>query len=86
MNEPIFEIYQGAHGKFKFRLRAINNKIVAIGEGYKTKSGCISGINVIKEYHDAAIKDLTIGETTLILDMPPRRVKKGSNIAFSGRI
>ena len=86
MNEPIFEIYQGAHGKFKFRLRAINNKIVAIGEGYKTKSGCISGINVIKEYHDAAIKDLTIGETTLILDMPPRRVKKGSNIAFSGRL
>jgi len=86
MNEPIFEIYQDAQGKFKFRLRGINNKIVAIGEGYKTKARCIHGINAVKEYHDAAIKDLTIGETTLILDVPPRRVKKGSNIAFSGRL
>ena len=86
MSEPIYEIYQDAQGKFKFRLRGISNKIVAIGEGYKTKSGCINGINSVKEYNDAAIKDLTIGETTLILDILPSRVKKGSSIAFSGRL
>lgn len=86
MNEPIFEIYQDAQGKFKFRLRGISNKIVAIGEGYKTKARCINGINAVKKYHDAAIKDLTIGETTLILDIPPHNVKKGSGIAVSGRL
>ena len=86
MSEPIYEIYQDGQGKFKFRLRGISHKIVAIGEGYKTKSGCINGINSVKEYNDAPIKDLTIGETTLILDILPHRVKKGSNIAFSGRL
>lgn len=86
MDEPLYEIYQDADGKFRFRLRGISNKILAVGEGYKTKVRCIKGINAVKKYHDAAIKDLTIGETTLILDTPPRRVKKGSSIAFSGRL
>jgi len=86
MSDPIFEIYQDAPGKFKFRLRATNNEIVAIGKGYKTKSMCIKGINALKEHHNAAIKDLTIGETTLVLDMPPCKLKKGSTIAFSGRL
>jgi uncharacterized protein YegP (UPF0339 family) len=86
LHEPIYEIYQDVNGKFRFRLRGISNKILAIGEGYKTKTRCINGINAVKEYHNAAIKDLTIGETTLILDMPPHRVKKGSSIAFSGRL
>jgi len=86
MSEPTYEIYQDAQGKYKFRLRAINNEIVAIGEGYKTKSSCIGGINAVKEHHNAAIKDLTIGETTLVLDIPPRKLKKGSSIAFSGRL
>jgi len=86
MIDPIFEIYQDAPGKFKFRLRATNNEIVVIGEGYKTKSECINGINALKEHHNAAIKDLTIGETTLVLDVPPRRLTKGSTIAFSGRL
>ncbi|MGD9131662.1 MAG: DUF1508 domain-containing protein [Candidatus Bathyarchaeota archaeon] len=86
MDKPIYEIYQDAGGKFRFRLRGVTNKILAIGEGYKTKDRCINGINAVKQYHDAAIKDLTIGETTLILDTPPRSVKKGSSIAFSGRL
>lgn len=86
MNQPIFEIYQGVYGKYKFRLRGTNNKIVAIGEGYKTKSECIDAVNSVKEHHEAPIKDLTIGETTLILNIPPQRVKKGSSVGFQGRL
>jgi len=86
VGEASFEIYKAAAGKFRFRLRAPNSKIVAVGEGYETKAGCINGINALKEYSDAAIKDLTIGETTLILDEPPRNVKKDSAIAFSGKL
>ena len=40
----------------------------------------------LMEYRDAEIKDYTIGETTLILDEPQCDVKKGSIIAFSGRL
>ena len=44
MNQPIFEIYQEVNGKYTFRLRAVNNEIVAIGGRYKTKTQCINGI------------------------------------------
>ncbi len=86
MNQPTFEIYQDVYGKYKFRLRATNNGIVAIGEGYKTKSECVDAVNSVKKFHEAPIKDLTIGETTLILNIPPGRVEKGSSIGFSGRL
>jgi len=81
-----FEIYKDVAGKFRFRLRAPNNEVVAVGEGYETKASCINGVNALKEYSSAAIKDLTVGETTLILDEPPRNVQKGSTVAFSGKL
>jgi uncharacterized protein YegP (UPF0339 family) len=86
MNQPIFELYKDVYGKYKFRLRGTTNKIVAIGGGYKTKSACIEAVNSIKAHYKSPIKDLTIGDTTLILSIPPHRVKKGSRIAFSGRL
>jgi len=90
MNKPTFEIHKDTLGKFRFRLRDTNNKIMAFGEGCKTKADCINGIKDVKEtvmeYHDAEIKDFTIGETTLILDAPQCSVKKGSTVAFSGRL
>jgi len=86
VGEASFEIYKDAVEKFRFRLRAPNSMIVAVGEGYETKAGCINGINALKEYSGATTKDLTIGETTLILDEPPRNVKKDSTIAFSGKL
>jgi len=90
MNKPTFEIHKDHLGKFRFRLRASNNKVVAFGEGCKTRVDCLNGIKDVKEtvmeYHDAEIKDYTIGETTLILDAGQRDVKKGSTVAFSGRL
>ena len=86
MSNSIFEIFQDAQGKYKFRLRSTNSKIFVVGEGYKTKSDCIRGINELKEHYNAPVKDLTIGETTLVLDVPPKKIRKGSTIAFSGRL
>jgi uncharacterized protein YegP (UPF0339 family) len=90
MNKPTFEIHKDCLGKFRFRLRASNNKVVAFGEGCETRVDCLNGIKDVKEtvmeYRDAEIKDYTIGETTLILDEPQCDVKKGSTVAFSGRL
>lgn len=90
MNKPTFEIHKDHLGKFRFRLRASNNKVVAFGEGCKTRVDCLNGIKDVKEtvmeYHDAEIKDYTVGETTLILDEPQCNIKKGSTVAFSGRL
>jgi len=48
MADPKFEIYTDAAGKFRFRLRAGNNEVIAVGEAYETKSGCKNGIESIK--------------------------------------
>ena len=36
-------------GKFRFRLLAANNQVIAQGEGYKTKASCLNGIASIKK-------------------------------------
>jgi len=81
-----FEIYKDISGRFRFRLRAPNNEIVALGEGYETKAACLRGVNAVKKYGDAEIKDLTTGHTTLILDKTPNIAKNGSSITFTGKL
>jgi uncharacterized protein YegP (UPF0339 family) len=46
---PKFEIYKGAAGKFRFRLKAPNGETIASGEAYESKDGCKNGIASIKE-------------------------------------
>ena len=45
---PKFEIYQDNAGKFRFRLKAANGEVIAVGEAYDSKDGCKSGIESIK--------------------------------------
>ena len=45
---PKFEIYQDTAGKFRFRLKAANGEIIAVGEAYESKDGCKNGIESIK--------------------------------------
>jgi uncharacterized protein YegP (UPF0339 family) len=57
---PKFEIYKDAAGKFRFRLRAANNQIIAASEAYETKAGCNNGIqSVMQNAPKAPVKDLT---------------------------
>lgn len=90
MAKPSFEIHRDELGKFRFRIRADNNKIVSIGDGCNTRDNCLDGIidvkETVKEYHDYQIRDFTVGETILILDQPKKKVKKGSIITFNGRL
>ena len=44
-----FEVYKDASGEHRFRLKAPNGKIIATGEGYKTKAACLNGIKSVKE-------------------------------------
>lgn len=58
--EEKFEIYKDSAGKFRFRLRAANNEIIAVSEAYESKSGCKSGIKSVKENAaKAKVEDLT---------------------------
>ncbi len=46
---PKFEIYKDKAGEFRFRLKAANGQIIAVGEGYKALAGCKNGIESIKK-------------------------------------
>ena len=60
MAEPWFELYRDAAGKFRFRLKAPNGEIIAVGEAYESKAGCKNGIESVKKNASiAGVKDLT---------------------------
>ena len=46
---PKFEVYADKRGEFRFRLKAANGQIIAVGEGYKAKAGCLNGIESIRK-------------------------------------
>lgn len=46
---PKFEVYTDKAGEFRFRLKATNGQIIAVGEGYKAKAGCLNGIESIRK-------------------------------------
>ena len=53
---PKFEIYADKRGEFRFRLKAANGQIVAVGEGYKAKASCKNGIaSIVKNAPEAAV-------------------------------
>ncbi len=45
---PKFEVYLDKAGEYRFRLKARNGEIIAVGEGYKALAGCLNGIDSIK--------------------------------------
>ena len=49
LKNPKFEIYTDKSGEFRFRLKATNGQIIAVGEGYKSKKSVDNGIASVKK-------------------------------------
>lgn len=49
-----FEIYKDKSDKYRFRLKAPNGEIIAVGEAYESKAACKNGIESIKKNAPAA--------------------------------
>ena len=43
-----FEVYKDKAGKFRFRLKAANGQIIAVGEAYESKAAVMHGIESIR--------------------------------------
>jgi hypothetical protein len=55
-----FEVYMDAKGKYRFRLKAGNGQIIAVGEAYESMAACTGGIDSIRaNAPGAALVDLT---------------------------
>ncbi len=46
---PKFEVYTDKAGKTRFRLKAKNGQIIAVGEAYETKKACLAGVESVKK-------------------------------------
>ena len=46
---PKFEVYTDKAGEFRFRLKARNGEIIAVGESYKALKSCLNGIESIRK-------------------------------------
>lgn len=56
LKNPKYEVYRDKAGEFRFRLKAGNGEIIAVGEGYTAKASCMNGIASIgKNAPDAPI-------------------------------
>ena len=49
VKHPKFELYTDKAGEFRFRLKAKNGQIIAVGESYKKKPSCLNGIESVKK-------------------------------------
>jgi hypothetical protein len=55
-----FELYKDAGDKFRFRLKAGNGEIIAVGEAYESKAAALNGIDSVRRNAaDAALDDQT---------------------------
>ena len=52
---PKFEVYLDKAGEHRFRLKATNGQVIAVSEGYTSKSGCMNGIESVKKNADSEI-------------------------------
>lgn len=58
IKHPKFEVYADKAGEFRFRLKASNGQIIAVGEGYTTLKNCLAGVaSVQKNAVDAPIEE-----------------------------
>ena len=54
------ELYKDASGSYRFRLKASNGQVIAVGEAYESKASALNGIeSVRKNAGDAALVDQT---------------------------
>ena len=49
IEELVEKIAKDKAGEFRFRLKATNGQVIATGEGYKAKAGCLNGIESVKK-------------------------------------
>ena len=60
-----YQLYKDVVGKFRFRLKAENNKIVAVSEAYEQYAGCLNGIKSVQANCGSEIEDNTIEVKTI---------------------
>ncbi|MBP1822990.1 DUF1508 domain-containing protein [Mycobacterium sp. OAE908] len=55
-----FELFNDKAGKYRFRLKAANGEVIAVGEAYESKASAKNGVESVKKNAASAeVVDLT---------------------------
>jgi uncharacterized protein YegP (UPF0339 family) len=54
-----YQVYKDVAGKFRFRLKAENNRIVAVSQAYEQHEGCMNGVKSVQSNCNVEIEDMT---------------------------
>jgi uncharacterized protein YegP (UPF0339 family) len=54
-----YQVYKDVAGKYRFRLRAANNKIVTVSQAYESKAGCMNGVKSVQSNCESHVEDQT---------------------------
>jgi uncharacterized protein YegP (UPF0339 family) len=76
-----YQVFKDIGGKYRFRLRAPNNKIVAVSQAYESKDACINGVKSVQNNCETqVVEDKTVeGER---LPHPKYEVFVDANLEF----
>ena len=55
-----YQVYKDVAGKFRFRLRAPNNRIVVVSQAYERAEGALNGVRSIRNNCTVGVEDLTV--------------------------
>lgn len=64
--KPKYQVYKDIAGKYRFRLRAANNKIVAVSQAYESKASCMNGVKSVQSNCNSHVEDKTVEMKELI--------------------
>lgn len=58
-----FEIYTDDTGMYRFRLKASNGQVIAVGDEYDSKASCMKGIEALRKTAPyAEVRDVMAAE------------------------
>jgi uncharacterized protein YegP (UPF0339 family) len=57
-----FEVFVDRKKQYRFRLKATNGEIIAVGEGYETKAACLKGIKSVQK--NAPVAEIVVPDET----------------------
>lgn len=80
------QIYKDKNRNFYFKLKSVKNRILCVGETYKTRDLCESAVESVKRFADSPVQDGVEKDITVIkYVLPKKEPKADERSAYSGK-
>ena len=77
-----YQIFKDVKGNFRFRLRAENNKIIAVSQAYEQHANSIKGLKSVQKNCNSEIEDMTIEGACAVVPNPKYQVFHDEKFKF----